>query len=90
MSDKYTTDGSHEIVVWESSDLRTWSEPALRIVSPRNGVTIWALDAIWDPPRSSRGSPSTSYTAMDMLLVCKCPQPTQCGQSRDMARCKTA
>lgn len=51
VGDKYTTEGSHGIVVWESNDLKTWSEPALRIVSPENAGMTWAPDAIWDPSR---------------------------------------
>lgn len=51
VGDKYTTEGSHGIVVWESSDLQTWSEPALRIISPDNAGMTWAPDAIWDPSR---------------------------------------
>lgn len=52
VGDEYTTRGSHGIVVWESNDLRTWSQPALRIVSPSNAGMTWAPDAIWDPATS--------------------------------------
>lgn len=51
VGDQYTTEGSHGIVVWESSNLQTWSEPALRIISPDNAGMTWAPDAIWDPSR---------------------------------------
>jgi sucrose-6-phosphate hydrolase SacC (GH32 family) len=51
VGDKYTTQGSRGIVVWESSDLKNWSGPNLRIVSPTNAGMTWAPDAIWDPSR---------------------------------------
>ncbi|KAK7029414.1 hypothetical protein VNI00_014668 [Paramarasmius palmivorus] len=47
-----TENGSKGIVVWESSDLKNWSAPALRIISPSNAGMTWAPDAIWDPSRS--------------------------------------
>jgi sucrose-6-phosphate hydrolase SacC (GH32 family) len=49
VGDDYTTNGSKGIVVWESSDLKNWSEPSLRNVSPENAGMTWAPDAIWDP-----------------------------------------
>ncbi|KAK7029413.1 hypothetical protein VNI00_014667 [Paramarasmius palmivorus] len=47
-----TENGSKGIVVWESTDLKNWSAPALRIVSPSNAGMTWAPDAIWDPSRN--------------------------------------
>jgi hypothetical protein len=52
VGDDYTENGSKGIVVWESSDLKTWSEPSLRNISPENAGMTWAPDAIWDPERS--------------------------------------
>jgi len=51
-SPDYTTKGSKSIVVWESTNLRDWSGPFLRKVSPDNAGMTWAPDAIWDPSRS--------------------------------------
>ncbi|KAF9462792.1 glycosyl hydrolase [Collybia nuda] len=44
-----TENGSKGIVVWESTNLKTWTSSALRIVSPSNAGMTWAPDAIWDP-----------------------------------------
>ncbi|PNH69407.1 hypothetical protein VD0002_g925 [Verticillium dahliae] len=52
VGDDYTSNGSKGLVVWESSNLRTWSASQLRIVSPSNAGMTWALDAIWDPATS--------------------------------------
>ncbi|ROT42399.1 endo-1,4-beta-xylanase [Sodiomyces alkalinus F11] len=49
VGDDYTSNGSKAIVVWETSDMRTWSGPFLRNVSPSNAGMTWAPDAIWDP-----------------------------------------
>lgn len=51
VGDDYTSNGSHSIVVWETSDMRNWSGPFLRTVSPSNAGMTWAPDAIWDPSR---------------------------------------
>ena len=47
----FTTEGSKSLVVWESSDLTTWSGPTLPVVSPENAGMTWAPDAIWDPAK---------------------------------------
>lgn len=52
VGDDYTTRGSKNIVVWETSNLRDWSGPFLRRVSPDNAGMTWAPDAIWDSSRS--------------------------------------
>ncbi|THU93392.1 endo-1,4-beta-xylanase [Dendrothele bispora CBS 962.96] len=43
-----TENGSKGIVVWSSNDLKTWSAPTLRTISPSNAGMTWAPDAIWD------------------------------------------
>jgi hypothetical protein len=43
-----TENGSHSIVVWESSDLVNWSDARLAEISPSNAGMTWAPDAIWD------------------------------------------
>ena len=47
-----TENGSKGIVVWESTNLKNWSGPWLRTVSPSNAGMTWAPDAIWDPARN--------------------------------------
>lgn len=44
-------DGSRSLVVWESSDLVTWSAPWLLNVAGAipDGRNAWAPEAIWDP-----------------------------------------
>ncbi|KOV73980.1 1,4-beta-xylanase [Streptomyces sp. NRRL WC-3618] len=44
-------DGSRNLVVWESTDLVTWSEPRLLNVAGAipDGRNAWAPEAIWDP-----------------------------------------
>ncbi|MDQ8188026.1 glycoside hydrolase family 43 protein [Pelagicoccus sp. SDUM812002] len=42
------TEGSHNIVVWESSDLVNWSEPRLIPVAPEDAGCTWAPEAIYD------------------------------------------
>lgn len=44
-------DGSRNLVVWESTDLITWSQPWLLNVagSIPDGRNAWAPEAIWDP-----------------------------------------
>lgn len=39
--------GSHSIVVWQSDDLTTWSEPVLRRISPEAAGNTWAPKAFW-------------------------------------------
>ncbi|MCU1528927.1 MAG: beta-xylosidase [Frondihabitans sp.] len=41
--------GSRSIVVWESVDLVTWSEPRLVEVSPPEAGNTWAPEATFDP-----------------------------------------
>lgn len=45
--------GSRSIVVWESSNLQTWSGPNLVQVSPSTAGNTWAPEAIYDPASSS-------------------------------------
>ncbi|WP_125773359.1 RICIN domain-containing protein [Antribacter gilvus] len=40
--------GSRSIVVWESTDLVTWSAPRLELVSPATAGNTWAPEAYWD------------------------------------------
>lgn len=44
-------DGSRNLVVWESTDLVTWSKPWLLNVAGAipDGRNAWAPEAIWDP-----------------------------------------
>ncbi|MFI6929627.1 glycoside hydrolase family 43 protein [Streptomyces sp. NPDC050287] len=44
-------DGSRSLVVWESTDLVTWSQPWLLNVAGAipDGRNAWAPEAIWDP-----------------------------------------
>ncbi|MFI7293427.1 glycoside hydrolase family 43 protein [Streptomyces sp. NPDC050121] len=44
-------DGSRNLVVWESTDLVTWSQPRLLNVAGAipDGRNAWAPEAIWDP-----------------------------------------
>ncbi|KAK4182048.1 glycosyl hydrolase [Podospora australis] len=44
----YTCNGSKSIIVWESSDLVSWTGPFSRRVSPPEAGMTWAPDAIWD------------------------------------------
>jgi hypothetical protein len=39
--------GSRAIVVWESADLVTWTEPRLATVAPHNAGNAWAPKAFW-------------------------------------------
>ncbi|MEU3664084.1 glycoside hydrolase family 43 protein [Streptomyces sp. NPDC032940] len=45
------TDGSRNLVVWESTDLVTWSQPRLLDVAGAipDGRNAWAPEAIWNP-----------------------------------------
>ena len=45
---KAATQGSKSIVVWESDDLVTWSEPTLAKVSPDDAGCTWAPEAVYD------------------------------------------
>ena len=40
--------GSHNIVIWESEDLVTWSEPRLVEVAPDDAGCTWAPEAVYD------------------------------------------
>ena len=42
------TAGSKSIVVWESNDLVTWSDPRLVRVAPEDAGCVWAPKAIYD------------------------------------------
>ena len=43
-----STTGSHNLVVWESTDLLNWSEPRLLHVAPENAGMAWAPEIIYD------------------------------------------
>jgi hypothetical protein len=43
--------GSRNLVVWESDDLVTWSQPRLELVSPPTAGNTWAPEAYWDEAR---------------------------------------
>jgi hypothetical protein len=49
--DDATNNGSRNLVVWESKDLVTWSQPRLLNVAGAipDGRNAWAPEAIWDP-----------------------------------------
>lgn len=40
--------GSRSLVIWESTDLVTWSEPRLVTVAPEDAGCTWAPEAIYD------------------------------------------
>jgi hypothetical protein len=44
----YSTNGSRNIVIWESEDLVNWSEERLVDISPRNAECMWAPEAYYD------------------------------------------
>ena len=47
--DKATSEGSHHLEIWESTDLVHWGEQRhVRVNLPRAGMT-WAPEASWDP-----------------------------------------
>lgn len=46
-----TTAGSKSILVWESDDLVSWSEPRLVQVAPDDAGCAWAPEAIYDEAR---------------------------------------
>lgn len=43
-----TTEGSHSLVFWESTDLVNWSEPKLINVAAENAGMAWAPEMIYD------------------------------------------
>lgn len=45
--------GSRSIVVWESSDLVSWSEPRLVQIAPPQAGNAWAPEATFDPTTGS-------------------------------------
>ena len=45
--------GSRSIVVWESSDLITWSQPWMLSVAPPNAGNAWAPEATFDTGRGA-------------------------------------
>jgi hypothetical protein len=45
------TDASQSIVVWESPNLTTWSQPRLVKVAPDNAGCTWAPEAVYNPQR---------------------------------------
>ncbi|MER7755476.1 glycoside hydrolase family 43 protein [Kitasatospora sp. NPDC097643] len=53
--DQAVNNASRNLVVWESTDLATWSQPWLLNVAGAipDGRNAWAPEAIWDPASSS-------------------------------------
>lgn len=49
--DRSLVSGSRSIVVWESDDLVTWSQPRLADVAPDGAGNAWAPEAVYDPDR---------------------------------------
>lgn len=47
------TNGSKNIVVWESDDLVNWSEPWLSEIARENATCAWAPESIWDEEREA-------------------------------------
>ncbi|MHA7965269.1 glycoside hydrolase [Paenibacillus sp. CAU 1782] len=45
---KAQSDGSRSIIVWESDDLLTWSEPRMVEVAPYEAGNTWAPEAFYD------------------------------------------
>ncbi|MCG7379763.1 glycoside hydrolase family 43 protein [Paenibacillus sp. ACRSA] len=43
-----TVNGSHALLIWESTDLVNWSEPRSVEVAPREAGCVWAPEAIYD------------------------------------------
>ena len=41
-------EGSHSLVIWESTDLVNWSEPRLVEVAPEDAGCTWAPEAVYD------------------------------------------
>lgn len=48
---KAVREGSRAIIIWESADLVTWSEPRRVEVAPEDAGCTWAPEAIWDEER---------------------------------------
>lgn len=40
--------GSRDIILWESRDLISWSEPRVVTIAPENAGCAWAPEAVWD------------------------------------------
>jgi hypothetical protein len=51
--DRAQRHGSRSLVVWESSDLVTWTASRLAQVSPPSAGNTWAPEAYWDPSRNA-------------------------------------
>ena len=45
--------GSRYMVVWESEDLVSWSEPWLAEAAPEGAGCYWAPECIWDPEKNA-------------------------------------
>lgn len=45
--------GSRAIIIWESTDLVTWSKPRRVEVAPKDAGCTWAPEAIYDPDKQS-------------------------------------
>lgn len=45
----YRHRGSRDLVVWDSPDLLTWSEPLAVRVAPQSAGMAWAPEAVYDP-----------------------------------------
>lgn len=50
---KAQSDGSRSIIVWESDDLLTWSEPRMVEVAPYEAGNTWAPEAFYDEESGS-------------------------------------
>lgn len=57
--------GSKSLVIWESSDLVTWSEPRLVEVAPEDAGCTWAPEAIYDEENKTYMAFWASTTARD-------------------------
>lgn len=47
------TNGSKSIVIWESEDLVTWTEPRLRQIARPDATCAWAPESIWDKEKEA-------------------------------------
>lgn len=66
-----STTGSHDLVLWESTDLVNWGEPKLLPIAPKNAGMAWAPEMIYNDATgeyiiffsSSIMNPETKYKA---------------------------
>lgn len=47
------SNGSHDLIVWESDDLLDWSEPRSCTVGVPAAGCVWAPEAVWDEEKSA-------------------------------------